>query len=66
MASETVSSANMRTRLGQLGASFHKTAKSGHIYYSGASRRYILVKRHPSNPAYVVFEYHATCPCVNS
>lgn len=70
MQAETVSVAQLQARLRALGARFlpeknPKGAKS-HIYYSGPLRKYLRVKRHATNPNYVIIEYHATCPCAFS
>lgn len=65
--SETVALSQLHARLRALGAVYQRDTSNArrHIYYSGASKRYIKVKRHPSSPnTHVVLSYHRECPCI--
>lgn len=55
----------LRARIAQLGAQFMPTESAlfkgrAHVYYIGASRRYIKVTRVGDA---VTLEYSSTCPC---
>jgi hypothetical protein len=69
MQSEVLSVAQLHPRLRAIGAQYmaDRSSDKRHIYYSGPSKKWIKVKRHPKDPVnYVVFSYHNDCPCAYS
>lgn len=68
---ETVSVAQLRARLNQLGARFlpekNPAGAKSHIYHSGPLKKWLRVKRHPQRPReFALIEYFDTCPCAFS